>query len=179
MRPILLLLVALAPAPVALGAQTAPDSAAAARVPSFRGFPAGLSLAYFTTRARALTRSGATPLLCNTATKTAQVMECGVIMHDPADGAEFYVSGHFIDGRADVVSFGDSGSTDLLTRVQHELTIRYGRPGIVGRGVWKWVFGRQFVALTWRTRGPQRWIFVQLTDMDVMSGIHRYTPPRH
>src|SRR4029077_12334744 len=65
---------------------------------SYRGFRPGVSAAEFSNRARTLTRAGSTPLVCNTSTRTAQVMECGVVIRDPDDGAEFYLSGHFIDG---------------------------------------------------------------------------------
>jgi hypothetical protein len=135
-------------------------------------------MAEFTTRARALTRAGSIPLVCNTATRTAQVMECGVIIHDPDDGAEFYLSGHFINGRADVISFGDSGTTNLVIRVQRELRARYGVPHPVGTAAWRWRQGHQFVGLTWRARGSRRWIFIQLTDTDVMRGIGQYLPKK-
>ena len=169
----------LAAVPALLGAQ-APSHTATSPAPllPYRGFQAGISSADFTTRARALTRAGSTPLVCNTSTRTAQVMECGVIIRDPDDGAEFYLAGHFIDGRADVVSFGDSGTTDLVVRIQRELRARYGRPHPVGTAAWEWRQGAQFVRLTWRARGTRRWIFIQLTDTDVMRSIGHYVP-RH
>ncbi|HTY07436.1 MAG TPA: hypothetical protein VMC86_13045 [Gemmatimonadales bacterium] len=160
----------LAAVPALLGGQTP--------LLPYRGFKPGISATDFTIRARALTRAGATPLVCNTSTRTAQVMECGVIIRDPDDGAEFYLSGHFIDGRADVVSFGDSGTTDLVVRMQRELRARYGPPHPVGTAAWQWRQGAQFVRLTWRARGPRRWIFIQLADTDVMRAISHYvTPP--
>jgi len=165
----------LAALPALLAAQTRPH-ADPAPLPPYRGFQAGVTAAAFTARARALTRAGSTPLVCNTSTHTAEVMECGVIIRDPDDGAEFYLSGHFIDGRADVVSFGDSGATDLVVRTQRELRARYGRPRPVGTASWEWRQGAQFVRLTWRARGDRRWIFVQLTDTDVMKGIRHYVP---
>lgn len=157
---------------------TAPGASASAtpELLPYRGFHAGVTAADFEMRARKLTRAGATPLLCNTSTRTAQVMECGVIIHDPDDGAEFYLSGHFIDGKADVVSFGDSGTTALVLKVQRELRARYGAPHPVGTAAWEWRQGHQFVRLTWRARGPRRWIFIQLTDTDVMRGIGHYVP---
>jgi len=172
--PAFVLLVA---APALLPAQAQSHPAPAPLLP-YRGFHAGISLADFTARARALTRAGSTPLLCNTSTHTAEVMECGVIIRDPDDGAEFYLSGHFIGGRADVVSFGDSGTTDLVVRTQRELRARYGRPRPVGTAAWGWGQGPQFVRLTWRARAARRWIFIQLTDMDVMRNIGHYLP-RH
>jgi len=156
-------------------ARPAPAPPAQGLLP-YRGFHAGLSAAEFSTRARTMTRAGATPLICNTSTRTAQVMECGVIIRDPDDGAEFYLSGHFVDGRADVVSFGDSGTTDLVVRMQRELRARYGPPHPVGTASWQWRQGAQFIRLTWRARGARRWIFVQLTDTDVMRGIGHYVP---
>lgn len=168
-RTLALLLVA----PALLGAQA---SRVPGPLPAYRGFRPGISEVEFTTRARTLTRAGSTPLVCNTSTRTAQVMECGVIIRDPDDGAEFYLSGHFIDGRADVVSFGDSGTTDLVIRAQRDLRARYGVPHPVGTAAWEWRRGAQFVRLTWRARGPRRWIFIQLTDTDVMRGIGHYLP---
>lgn len=142
----------------------------------YRGFRPGESATEFTIRARALTRTGATPLVCDTSTRTAQIMECGVIIRDPDDGAEFYLSGHFIDGKADVVSFGDSGTSDLVIRAQRDLRARYGQPHPVGTAAWEWRRGAQFIRLTWRARGARRWIFIQLTDTDVMRGIGHYVP---
>ena len=170
------LTLALALAPGLMAAQAQPPAAPAATLLPYRGFRPGVSAAEFETRARSLTRAGATPLVCNTSTRTAQVMECGVIIHDPDDGAEFYLSGHFIDGRADVVSFGDSGTSALVIKVQRELRARYGPPHPVGTASWQWRQGAQFVRLTWRARGPRRWIFIQLTDTDVMRGIGHYLP---
>lgn len=163
-------------APALLGAQAQPAPAGPPPLLPYRGFRPGVSEAEFTTRARTLTRAGSTPLLCNTSTRTARVMECGVIIRDPDDGAEFYLSGHFIDGRADVVSFGDSGTTALVVRVQRELQARYGPPHPVGTAAWEWRRGPQFVRLTWRARGARRWIYIQLTDTDVMRGINNYVP---
>lgn len=162
--------------PALLGAQAQPAPAAAPSLLPYRGFRPGMTEADFTTRARSLTRAGSTPLLCNTSTRTARVMECGVIIRDPDDGAEFYLSGHFIDGRADVVSFGDSGTTELVVRAQRELRARYGPPRPVGTAAWRWRQGNQFVGLTWRARGARRWIYIQLTDTDVMRGIDHYVP---
>ena len=94
-------------APATLAGQ-APTRPAPAPPPQgilpYRGFRPGVSAAEFSTRARTLTRAGSTPLICNTSTRTAQVMECGVIIRDPDDGAEFYLSGHFVDG-SDVLFF--------------------------------------------------------------------------
>lgn len=177
------LTVALLVTPALLTGQVQSRAATAASasvgLPSYRGFRAGITAAEFTTRARTLTRAGSTPLVCNTSTRTAQVMECGVIIRDPDDGAEFYLSGHFIDGRADVVSFGDSGTTALVERVQRELRARFGRPHPVGTAAWEWRQGAQFVRLTWRARGARRWIFIQLTDTDVMRGIGHYVPKKN
>jgi len=157
-------------------APPAPAAPAATGLLPYRGFHAGVSAADFELRARKITRPGATPMLCNTSTRTAQVMECGVIIHDPDDGAEFYLSGHFIDGKADVVSFGDSGTTELVLKTQRELRTHYGTPHPVGTAAWEWRQGHQFVRLTWRARGARRWIFIQLTDTDVMRGIGHYVP---
>jgi hypothetical protein len=162
------LTVALLLAPALLAAQSPSPPAPAPPPPGllpYRGFRPGVSAAEFSTRAR-------------TSTRTAQVMECGVVIRDPDDGAEFYLSGHFIDGRADVVSFGDSGTTDLVVRMQRELRARYGPPHPVGTASWQWRQGAQFIRLTWRARGTRRWIFVQLTDTDVMRSIGHYVPKK-
>jgi len=168
------LTVALLAMPALLAGQT-PTPTATGLQP-YRGFHPGMSAADFEVRARAITRAGATPLVCNTSTRTAQVMECGVIIRDPDDGAEFYLGGHFVEGRADVVSLKDSGTTELVTRAQREMRSRYGPPHPMGTASWQWRQGAQFIRLTWRARGPMRWISVQLTDTDVMRGITRYLP---
>src|SRR2546422_6936211 len=53
--------------------------------PSYRGFTPGLSYRAFVDRANALADHDV--LACRTSPRTAQLMECGVVIRDPADGA--------------------------------------------------------------------------------------------
>src|SRR4029077_11120474 len=93
--------VALAQTPVKPATPTPPPPQ-----PVYRGFMPGISYRAFVERARALADSDV--LRCQTPPRTAQVMECGVVIRDPKDAARFYLSAHFIDGNADVVAFYDS-----------------------------------------------------------------------
>src|SRR2546422_3514014 len=63
-------------------------------LPSYRGFTPGLSYRAFVNRANALADHDV--LACRTSPRTAQLMECGVVIRDPADGARFYLGGHFV-----------------------------------------------------------------------------------
>ena len=119
-------------------------------------------------------------LRCNTSRNTAQLMECGVAIRDPGDAARFYLSAHFVEGRADVVAFKDSAGfadkrgTALVTRTKRDLTRLFGRPRLNGRSGWEWRFGRKAVRLSWRGRGTARWVSITLTDYDVMDRIAAY-----
>ncbi len=141
---------------------------------AYRGFAPGTAYRQFATRARALTRPGADPMVCNTSRKTAQLMECGLVIRDPSDSASFYLSAYVLEGKVAMVSFGDSGGTRLVDRLKADLTGRFGRPNAVKNGSWQWNYGVQTVRFSWRGRGSTRWIYVTLWDKAVMDGIARY-----
>ncbi len=149
-------------------------------MPSYRGFAPGAPYREFATRARALTRPGADPMVCNTSRKTAQLMECGVVIRDPSDSASFYLGAYVLEGKVAMVSFGDSGGVPLVDRLKKDLTARFGRPNAVKNGTWQWNYGRgaQTLRFNWRGRGPTRWIFITLWDKRVMDGIARYVRPK-
>jgi hypothetical protein len=148
--------------------------------PAYRGFTPGISYRAFTERARALADSDV--LRCNTSPGTAQLMECGVVIRDPRDGARFYLSAHFVEGNADVVSlydsagFGDSRGVALLDRTKHDLTQVFGRPRSIRKSRWEWRYGRKAVRLSWRGRGTGRWVSIMLYDYGVMDRNSRYKP---
>src|SRR5881409_1455251 len=150
--------------------------------PVYRGFTPGISYRAFVERAQALSDSDV--LRCQTSPRTAQVMECGVVIRDPKDAARFYLSAHFIDGNADVVAFydsagfGDKRGVPLVDRTKKELTGLFGRPRPIGKSSWEWRYGHRTVRLSWRGRGTARWVSITLTDKDVMDRISVYvTPP--
>ena len=149
--------------------------------PMYRGFMPGISYRAFVERARALADSDV--LRCQTSPRTAQVMECGVLIRDPKDAARFYLSAHFIDGDADVVAFydsagfGDKRGVALLDRTKKELTRLFGKPRPIGKSGWEWPYGRRAVRLSWRGRGTARWVSITLMDRDVMDRISRYVKP--
>ena len=148
--------------------------------PSYRGFTPGITYRAFTERARIL--ADGDMLRCNTSPGTAQLMECGVVIRDPGDGAKFYLSAHFIEGNADVVAlydsagFGDSRGVALLDRTKRDLTRVFGRPRPVRKTGWEWRYGRKVVRLSWRGRGTGRWVSIMLYDYNVMDRISRYKP---
>ena len=154
--------------------------------PSYRGFAPGVAYGEFATRARALTRQGADPMVCNTSRKTAQLMECGGVIRDPTDSVSFYLSAYVLEGKVAMVSFGDSGGVSLVDRLKTDLTTRFGRPHAVKNGMWQWNYaggagegggGRgnvQTLRFTWRGRGSARWIYITISDRRVMDGIARY-----
>jgi hypothetical protein len=160
---------------------TPPRPAKAAATPAYRGLTPGLSYRAFVERAAVLADHDA--LACKTSRQTAALMECGVTIRDPADGARFYLSGHFVDQRADIIAlydsagFHDATGPALLARRQRDMTKVFGRPRRAHPGMWKWSYGRQEVRLSWRSRGPARWVAIQLTDWDVMAGTSRYVKP--
>lgn len=187
MRSIRLVLCSAALAPAlgfAQGAAPIPrptPTSAALRTPPYRGFTAGIAYRGFVERAQALADNDV--LRCNTSRTTAQLMECGVAIRDPRDTARFYLSAHFIEGKADVVAFkdsagfGDTRGTALVERTQRDLTKVFGRPRRNGRSGWEWRYGRKAVRLSWRGRGTGRWVSITLTDYDVMDRIARYATP--
>src|SRR5260370_9290527 len=88
------------------GLLAAQGAATHATPPAYRGLAPGLSYRAFVERANALADHDV--LVCNTSQRTAYLMECGVGIRDPGDGARFYLSGHFIDQRASVIALYDS-----------------------------------------------------------------------
>lgn len=154
----------------ALGSQSLPLA--------YRGFVLAAPYGDFTARARLLAEPQTTPLVCNTSRRTAQLMECGAPIRDPADSARFYLAAYVLEGQVAFLSFGDSGSAPLVERLQRDLEGRFGRPHASRAGMWEWRSGRQVVRLTWRGRGPARWIYVALWDEPLMNRIARYVPRR-
>lgn len=143
-------------------------------LPSYRGFSPAVSYREFAERARALAREA--PLACNTSRRTAQLMECGVVIRDPHDSASFYLSAYILEGRVALLSFGDSGGAPLVERMQRELTARFGKPKTTGRGTWEWVAGRQVARFNWRARGARRYVFLELRDGAILDSISKYLP---
>ena len=139
---------------------------------SYRGFTPGMAYRAFSEQARAL--SGSEVLRCNTPATTAQLMECGVAIRDPSDGARFYLSAYVIEGKIAMLSFGDSGDSRLVARTQQDLRRRFGSTRTVRQSNWEWKSGHRAARLTWRGRGSARWIYVNLTDYDLLNGISRY-----
>jgi len=182
MRSIAAALVALSFVPAGGVAQIPPTApakpAAPAAVPVYRSFTPGISYRAFTERARALADGDI--LRCQTSPRTAQVMECGVVIRGPGDAARTYLSAHFVEGNADVVAFfdsagfGDRRGVPLVDRTKQELTHLFGRPRPIGKSGWEWRFGRRVVRFSWRGRGTGRWVSVTLLDRDVMDRISAY-----
>ncbi len=186
--PLLLIVPSLAaaqvpPAPSAFPAATPPvsDTAKAGTtevVLAYRGFSLAAPYGEFTLRARALAVPGTPPLVCNTSRRTAQLMECGELIRDPADSAEFYLAAYILEGQVAFLSFGDSGGAALVERAQRDLSGQFGRPTASRTGMWEWRAGREFVRLTWRGRGPARWIYISLWDDGLMERISTYVRRR-
>ncbi|HEY6808827.1 MAG TPA: hypothetical protein VI160_08560 [Gemmatimonadales bacterium] len=173
---------ALAAASVAAG-QT-PVAPVPAPAPVYRGFAPGATYHDFAARAGALAVRD--PLICNTSKHTAQLMECGVLIRDPADSARFYLSAYVLEGKVAMVAlydsagFGDARGPALVARAQRDLQRALGSGRPIRRGTWEWRYpGGRVVRLAWRSRGAARWISITLTDEQVMSGIRRYLPARH
>jgi len=145
--------------------------------PTYRGFHAGDSYRAFAQRARALQVAADLPFVCSTARRTAQLMECRAAIQDSSDGKRFRLSAHFVNGRAGFVAFGDSGGAALVAQLQQELQGVLGAPVRRAVGTWEWGTARRFTRLNWRARGDARWIYVTLTDLDVLDGIAAYVTP--
>jgi len=145
---------------------------------AYRGFSLAAPYAEFTLRARALAVPGTAPLVCNTSRRTAQLMECGELIRDPADSAQFYLAAYILEGQVAFLSFGDSGGAPLVERAQRDLSRQFGRPHASRTGMWEWRAGREFVRLTWRGRGPARWIYISLWDDGLMERIAGYVRRR-
>jgi hypothetical protein len=169
--------------PAILVGQTPPARPAPAAVPrtalspSYRGFTPGRSYQEFAERARTL--SSRDTLRCNTSRKTAQLMECGVMIRDPQDSARFYLSAYVLEGKIAMVSLTDSGGPRLVEWARRDLSARFGPSHRRERSMLEWASGRRVVRLNWRGRGNARWISITLRDDDVMDGIARYVrrPP--
>lgn len=145
-----------------------------APLPSYRGFAPAVPYRDFASRARAVAQKD--PLVCNTSRRTAQLMECGLLIRDPKDSATFYLSAYILEGRVALLSFGDSGSSALVERMQGELQARYGKPKVTGTGTWEWSAGRQVARFNWRGRGSRRWVFLELRDGAILDSIVKYLP---
>ncbi|HET7791406.1 MAG TPA: hypothetical protein VFK78_11485 [Gemmatimonadales bacterium] len=175
MRSLFLALAALIPATRA--AQTPARPTAPAPTPLvYRGFTPGMTYLDFVVRAQSLAR--ADTLRCDTSPHTAQVMDCGLRIKDPADGATFFLSANVIEGRTSVVSFKDSGGVAVVQNAQRDLERRFGPAPKRERGMWEWQAGRRFVRLTWRGKADWRVASITLNDRDVMDRITHYLPPR-
>jgi hypothetical protein len=161
-----------------LPAHLAGQAAAPPAPPPYRGFTPGIGYRAFVEQARALADNDV--LRCQTSPRTAQIMECAVLIRDPRDGARFYLSAHFIESDADMVAlydsagFGNARGVALLDRTKRDLRRVFGRPHVLGAGAWQWRYGRRVVRLSWRGRGTARWVSITLTDRDVMDRIGRY-----
>jgi hypothetical protein len=175
-----LLLTALIPASAATQTPTAPARPPASG-PAYRGFTPGITYRAFVERARTLADSDV--VRCQTSPRTAQVMECGLVIRGPDDAARFYLSAHFVEGNADVVAFfdsagfGDKRGVPLVDRTKKELTRLFGRPRSIGKSGWEWRYGRRAVRFNWRGRGTARWVSITLMDKDVMDRISAYVKP--
>lgn len=145
---------------------------------AYRGFALAAPYAEFSARARSLTDSATASLICNTSKRTAQLMECAVPILDPTDSADFYLAAYVLEGKVAFLSFGDSGSAPLVERLQQDLSGRFGKPHAFRRGMWEWRSGAQVARLTWRARGPARWVYVAMWDEPLMNRITRYVPTR-
>jgi hypothetical protein len=146
---------------------------------TYRGFTPGASYREFVERGRTLAHRDT--LRCNTSRNTAQLMECGVVIRDPADGATFYLSAYVLEAKLAMVALydsagfgGDGGGAALVDRTKRDLTRVFGRPRPIGNSGWEWKRGRQVVRLNWRGRDTARWVSITLTDNGVMDGISRY-----
>jgi len=139
---------------------------------AYRGFAPGASYREFAEQARRLAVND--PLVCNTPRRTAQLMECGVLIRDPTDSATFYLSAYVIEGRVAHLSFGDSGGPAIVERTRRDLERRFGPGRRTGISTIEWGDGRKVVRFNWRGRGNARWIYILLDDRDVMDRIARY-----
>ncbi|HUK22235.1 MAG TPA: hypothetical protein VLV45_11865 [Gemmatimonadales bacterium] len=141
---------------------------------AYHGFTPGMDYRAFADRARALSDNDV--FRCNTAANTAKRMECGVTIRDPADNARCYLSAYVLEGKIMMLSFGDSGDSRLVARTQQDLARRFGTVSTRRQSSWEWKNGQRVARLTWRGRGSARWIYVSLTDQDVLNGIVKYVP---
>src|SRR3989442_13531586 len=149
--------------------------------PVYRGFTPGISYRAFVERARTLADSDV--VRCQTSPRTAQVMECGVVIRGPNDASRFYLSAHFIEGNADMVAFydsagfGDKRGVPLVDRTKKELTRLFGRPRPIGKSGWEWRYGRRAVRFNWRGRGTARRGSLPLMGRDGMGRVSADAKP--
>lgn len=176
LRPALRLgLTALAlPAVLAGQAGRTPTASPTRPALGYRGFSPGMPYREFASLAQSLARRDT--LRCQTMRRTAQVMDCGVLIRDPSDSARFYLSANVIEGHVSIVSFKDSGGVAVVERAQRDLARRFGPAQRRERSMWEWSSGRRFVRLNWRGRGDWRVVFITLNDRDVLDRIARYRP---
>ena len=172
---LLLLLTQAAPAPAAAPPAAPAKPAVAPAALGYRGFAPGMPYRDFATKARSMARPKEV-FGCQTMKTTAQVMDCGVRVRDPADSAAFYLSANVIEGKTSVISFIDSGKVSLLKQRQTELRSQLGTPTRRERSMWEWTNGRRFVRLNWRGGKDWRVVSVTLNDRDVMNRIASYVP---
>jgi hypothetical protein len=170
----LMLVVQVPPAPSA--ARPAAPAAPVVFSPSYRGFSPGRPYREFAERARSLVHRDT--LRCNTSRKTAQLMECGVMIRDPSDSARFYLSAYVLEGKIAMVSLTDSGGPSLVRWARRDLTKRFGAAHRRERSMLEWTSGHRVARLNWRGRGTARWISITLRDDDVMNLIANYIPKR-
>jgi hypothetical protein len=147
-------------------------AAQAPTLPPYRGFTPGRPYKEFADRARAL--AGRETLTCNTSRKTAQLMECGVLIRDPSDSARFYLSAYVLEGNIAMVSLTDSGGPRLVEWARRDLTAKLGPPTRRERSMLEWSKGRRVARLNWRGTGQTRWISITLRDDEVMDRIARF-----
>src|SRR2546422_6562257 len=132
--------------------------------PVYRGFTPGITYRAFVERARTLADSDV--VRCQTSPRTAQVMECGVVIRGPNDASRFYLSAHFIEGNADMVAFydsagfGDKRGGPLVDRTKKELARLFGRPRPIRENGCEWRYGRRAVRFNWRGAGAAPWGFL-------------------
>ncbi len=187
MTPIRTALVALLIPSTGLAQEAPPGSArpATPAAPTYRGFAPGAPYRDFVQRARTLAVGDS--LRCNTSRNTAQLMECGVSIRDPADSAQFYLSAYVLESNVALVAFYDSAGfgeaegaaaagAALVNRTKRSLASLFGQPRPIGRSGWEWRYGRQVVRFNWRGRGTARWVSITLTDNDVLDRIGQYVP---
>ena len=187
MTPIRTALVALLIPSTGLAQESPPGSArpATPAAPTYRGFAPGAPYRDFVQRARTLAVGDS--LRCNTSRNTAQLMECGVSIRDPADSAQFYLSAYVLESNVAIVAFYDSAGfgeagggaaagTALVDRTKRSLAGVFGQPRLIGRSGWEWRYGRGVVRFNWRGRGTARWVSITLTDNDVLDRIGQYVP---
>src|SRR3989442_7576326 len=162
MRSIRTALVLFAISPASAVTQTPPGTAGPAlATPAYRGFAPGISYRAFVERARTLADSDV--VRCQTSPRTAQVMECGVVIRGPHDASRFYLSAHFIEGNADVVAFydsagfGDKRGVPLVDRTKKELARPFRRPRPIGKSGWEGRYSRRAGGLHPGGRGAPPW----------------------